>query len=99
MQELEAERQRLELLRQQAELENALKEAAALNEAERERELERLRKQQEALLEEKRRAALRALGPCPAGFAWRKEGSMWYCGGGSHSCSDAQIDQYMRQLG
>ena len=28
------------------------------------------------------------MGPCPAGFAWFREGNGWRCGGGSHFVHD-----------
>ena len=31
---------------------------------------------------------LRSMGPCPAGFAWFRQGNGWRCGGGSHFVYD-----------
>ena len=31
---------------------------------------------------------LRTMGPCPAGFAWFRQGNGWRCGGGSHFVYD-----------
>ena len=35
-----------------------------------------------------RQERLQTMGPCPAGFAWFREGNGWRCGGGSHFVYD-----------
>ena len=39
--------------------------------------------------------SVQAIGKCPMGFAWHKEGAGWRCGGGSHFVSDYDIENYM----
>lgn len=66
--------------------------AAVRQEEERLAELARLAKeerQREEAAEAARQAKLRTMGPCPAGFAWHREGQGWRCNGGSHTLSAA----------
>ena len=86
------EKRREEYLRQYEE-EKARVEAAlkAKREAEerlrKAREEEMRRKLQEQAIQKK----LRDMGVCPAGFRWIKSGDGYYCGGGSHFMSNAQL--------
>jgi hypothetical protein len=52
-----------------------------------EAELEAASKKEHALQKK-----LRAIGNCPMGFAWYKQGGGWRCGGGSHYVSDSQLN-------
>lgn len=64
--------------------------AAVRQEEERLAELARLaeaERQREEAAEAARQAKLQAMGPCPAGFAWHREGRGWRCNGGSHTLS------------
>lgn len=66
--------------------------AAVVQEEERLAELARLaeaERQREEAAEAARQAKLQAMGPCPAGFAWHREGGGWRCNGGSHTLSAA----------
>ena len=45
--------------------------------------------------EAKIQTALKSLGRCPMGFEWLKEGSGWRCAGGSHFCSDQDLENFM----
>ena len=68
----------------------AVKAAIAYQEERRE-ELEELDdgEREEALNDEARiMERLRTMGPCPAGFAWFRQGNGWRCGGGSHFVYD-----------
>ena len=63
-----------------------------------------LSKVDKAIEEEKKRKSaeeqktierVQAIGKCPMGFTWHKEGAGWRCGGGSHYVSDVDLQQYM----
>ena len=41
----------------------------------------------EVTAEATRQAKLQSMGPCPAGYAWHREGGGWRCNGGSHTLS------------
>lgn len=45
--------------------------------------------------EAKQQARVQAIGKCPMGFNWHKEGGGWRCGGGSHFVSNVDIQNYM----
>ena len=45
--------------------------------------------------EKKIQENVQAIGKCPMGFTWHKEGAGWRCGGGSHFVSDYDIENYM----
>jgi len=51
-------------------------------------------KRQKVQLEARRRAALRRLTICPAGFSWYKCPGGYRCGGGTHFVSDATVDAH-----
>jgi hypothetical protein len=72
--------------REEAERKRLEKEAAAAREA------ARLAKKEAQVQRDLQK--LRRLGPCPAGFAWSKQGSEYICGGGSHKCNERDIDRY-----
>jgi len=51
-------------------------------------ELEDEDREEEEGKEAKIMERLRTMGPCPAGFAWFRQGNGWRCGGGSHFVYD-----------
>jgi hypothetical protein len=66
-------------------------------------ELERRRRDEELVAIERerqkemeRQKKLKMLGPCPMGFMWIKQSSGYRCAGGSHTLSDADIDDFCR---
>ena len=74
--------------RKNCELDEAARQAAEL--------AAQLRRQLEKKLEAERglqraREKLRTMGMCPAGYAWRRSGSVWVCEGGSHSVHDRDL--------
>ena len=65
--------------------------AAIAYEKERESELEELDDEERDEEEDKDAKILdrlRQQGPCPAGFAWFRQGNGWRCGGGQHFVYD-----------
>lgn len=58
-----------------------------------------LAEEQKQKTEEERKTMSRvqAIGKCPMGFDWHKEGGGWRCGGGSHYVSDLELQAYMVQ--
>jgi len=42
--------------------------------------------------EKKAQDKIRAMGLCPMGFKWHREGTGWRCGGGSHFVTDEQLN-------
>lgn len=52
-------------------------------------------KRQKVQLEARRRAALRRLTICPAGFSWYKCPGGYRCGGGTHFVTDATVDAHL----
>jgi hypothetical protein len=52
-------------------------------------------KKAKSAAEKKQQERVQAIGKCPMGFAWHKEGGGWRCGGGSHFVSDMDIQNYM----
>ena len=75
---------------------------------ERRREQERQQERQQELLREqerqrqkveedqRRQVALKRIGLCEAGYVWNKVSGGYRCAGGSHFCSDSEIERYMR---
>lgn len=74
----------LERAEQQAKAERERK-AKVLRE---QREVQRKRIEQEKQIQEK----LKRIGRCPQGFVWLNIGTGYRCAGGSHYCSNAQIN-------
>lgn len=83
---LKWERERARL----AELEAMQRREALEQEFRKAREEEAARRKEESIAKTK----LRAMGLCPAGFRWFKQGSGWRCGGGSHFVTNEQLDHY-----
>ena len=54
-------------------------------------------KKQKTEEERKTMSRVQAIGKCPMGFDWHKEGGGWRCGGGSHYVSDLELQAYMVQ--
>lgn len=52
-------------------------------------------KKAKSAAEAKQQERVQAIGKCPMGFTWHKEGGGWRCGGGSHFVSDMDIQNYM----
>jgi len=48
--------------------------------------------------EEKIQAAIRAIGSCPAGYAWRQVGGGWRCAAGGHYVSDERIQNQLDSM-
>ena len=57
-------------------------------------EADRAKTEEEAKIQTK----LKQLSRCPMGFEWLREGCGWRCAGGSHFCSDQELDQYMNDV-
>ena len=56
-------------------------------------------KEENRVLDEKERKIqenIRAMGLCPMGYKWHREGDGWRCGGGSHYLTQEQIESYMQ---
>ncbi|KAL6872438.1 P-loop containing nucleoside triphosphate hydrolase protein [Trichoderma longibrachiatum] len=71
-----------------------LEEARKKAEEAREKILRQLVEQEERRKEEVRKQAkIRALGICPAGFNWIKQGDGYRCAGGSHFLTNAVVDK------
>ena len=89
----QAEQERREELERKHEEER--RKALAILKARREAEERRKRALEEAERQKRQEEAiqkkLKDLGVCPAGFRWIKDSNGYYCGGGSHFMSNAQL--------
>jgi hypothetical protein len=52
-------------------------------------------KKRKSAEEQKTIERVQAIGKCPMGFTWHKEGAGWRCGGGSHFVTDDDLKQFM----
>ena len=52
-------------------------------------------KKRKSAEEQKMIERVQAIGKCPMGYTWHKEGAGWRCGGGSHYVSDIELQQFM----
>jgi thiol-disulfide isomerase/thioredoxin len=52
-------------------------------------------KQRKTAEQQQEQERVQAVGKCPMGFSWHKEGAGWRCAGGSHYVTDDDIENYM----